>query len=131
MEPDAATSGGEADPLDAILGSAGKPPLVLKRVAETVDRRDLVEVQTPQVFEVGLLRRAYAQIEADASLRSVTDDAGLIEALGEPVIVVEGESTNLKITRPDDLKLAAAIHRALHKADEAAVARKRLFGDDE
>ena len=57
-DPPAAAS----DPLDAILGSAGKEQIKVQKVVGTVDRRELVEVQTPQVFEINLLRRAYAQI---------------------------------------------------------------------
>jgi len=61
-------------------------------------------VQTPQVFESGLLRRAYDQTDL-----SSTDDAGLVERLGERVVVVEGDVRNLKITRPADLELARAV----------------------
>jgi 2-C-methyl-D-erythritol 4-phosphate cytidylyltransferase len=123
------------DPLDAILGGAGKPGGggEVRRVVATVDRAGLVEVQTPQVFEVQLFRRAYAQITDGrlASGTAITDDAGLIEALGEPVRVVEGEATNLKITRPDDLKLAEAYASAAQQEDAAALSRKRLFKDED
>ncbi len=61
-------------------------------------------MQTPQVFEVGLLRRAYQQKDLTS-----TDDAQLIERLGERVVVVPGESRNLKITYPADLILARSI----------------------
>lgn len=94
----------EADPLDAILGDAGRPSRSLRRVSETVDRAELVTVQTPQVFEAGLLRRAYAQENLAG-----TDDAQLVERLGEEVVVVEGDGRNIKITRPVDLRLARAI----------------------
>lgn len=90
------------DPLDAILGAADKP--ALRAVESTLDRARLVAVQTPQIFEAALLRRAYAQ----ADLTS-TDDAQLIERLGEQVVIVPGDGRNLKITRPDDLTLARAI----------------------
>ncbi len=117
------------DPLDAILGSSNTPSPAMKRILRTVDRRSLYEVQTPQVFEVSLLRRAYAQIESgslDAS--GVTDDASLVEAMGEPVFIVEGESTNFKITRPEDLTLATALLNLQSKPDEK-LARKKLFAD--
>ena len=74
-------------------------------MTETLDREGLVEVQTPQVFEAGLLRRAYEQ----ADLSGATDDASLVERLGEPVYVVEGDPCNVKVTRPADLKLMRAI----------------------
>jgi len=120
------------DPLDAILGSAGKNVGRVRRVVETIDRRDVVEVQTPQVFEIGLFRSAYAKL-ADGSIASdaITDDAALIEATGQTVYVVDGEPTNLKITHPEDATLAQALVRITEKTDAKATAKQRLFGDDE
>jgi 2-C-methyl-D-erythritol 4-phosphate cytidylyltransferase len=66
-------------------------------VVETVDRTDLVAVQTPQAFRAEALRKAHAT-GADA-----TDDAALVEQAGGRVVVVPGEPGNKKITRPDDL----------------------------
>ncbi len=65
-------------------------------VTGTVDRSDLVAVQTPQAFNAALLRQAHAA-GSDA-----TDDAGLVEALGATV-VVPGDVRNLKLTTPEDL----------------------------
>jgi 2-C-methyl-D-erythritol 4-phosphate cytidylyltransferase len=128
----AAESESDADPLDAILGGAGKPAGEIKRVVETVDRRDVVEVQTPQVFELGLLRRAYGQITSGKLTGAgITDAAGLVESLGETVYVVEGESTNFKITRPDDLKLAQAYVQATEQKEVVTQAKRRLFKDDD
>ena len=93
----------DADPLAAILGGADKGPGV-REVESTLARRGLVAVQTPQVFGAELFRRAYAQEDL-----SSTDDAGLVERLGETVVVVEGEASNLKITTPIDLTLARAV----------------------
>ena len=76
-------------------------------VAETLDRTQLVAVQTPQAFRADLLRQAHAS-GADA-----TDDAGLVELVGGVVVVVPGEPTNLKITGPHDLDVATALLRAL------------------
>jgi 2-C-methyl-D-erythritol 4-phosphate cytidylyltransferase len=64
-----------------------------------------VLAQTPQIFDAALLRRAYAS----ANLVGTTDDASVVEQLGETVVVVEGDSRNLKITTQDDLALARAI----------------------
>jgi 2-C-methyl-D-erythritol 4-phosphate cytidylyltransferase len=107
----------DIDPLDAILGSAGKANVRLRRVEETVDRARLVAVQTPQIYSGELLRRAYSQADL-----SSTDDAQLVEHLGEPVTIVEGDPRNIKITRPIDLVMARAIlgvrgpeGRAVHK----------------
>ena len=66
-------------------------------VLETLDRDSLVAVQTPQAFLREILVRAHeSQLDA-------TDDAGLVEAIGEKVLVVDGEVTNIKITHPSDL----------------------------
>jgi 2-C-methyl-D-erythritol 4-phosphate cytidylyltransferase len=90
---------------DAILGDAGRKVLEAREVRETVDRRGLVEVQTPQIFEADLIRRAYAQEDLDGA----TDDAALVERLGETVQAVEGEVTNIKVTKAGDLKLVRCI----------------------
>ncbi|MBN8870313.1 MAG: 2-C-methyl-D-erythritol 4-phosphate cytidylyltransferase [Solirubrobacterales bacterium] len=72
-------------------------------VAETLDRSQLVAVQTPQVFRVEMLQRA---IEA-GDLAAATDDAALVEAVGGSVGVIESPSGNIKVTVPGDLELAA------------------------
>jgi len=79
-------------------------------IAETVDRAGLWEAQTPQVFRRELLVEAYA-----AAGDSATDDAALVEALGRPVTVVEGDPRNVKITTPADLAFAAAVIKTLPK----------------
>lgn len=94
----------DVDPLDAILGDAGKSNSTVRRVEETVPRENIVLAQTPQVFTLALLRRAYAQNDLES-----TDDAQLVERLGEPVTVVEGDARNIKITRPSDIDLARRI----------------------
>jgi len=107
----------EGDALaDAILGEAGRPSIAASVVVETVDREGLAEVQTPQVFEAGLLRRAYAQDD----LAGATDDAALVERLGEPVHAVEGDVTNLKVTTPGDLRLVRAVLGARAPAERPA-----------
>jgi len=79
------------------LGLGAGVPAVVPKVTGTPDRATLVAVQTPQAFEAGVLRRAYAG-EIDA-----TDDAALVEAVGGTVVVVPGEPDNRKITLPEDL----------------------------
>ena len=129
-EADAAAQG-EADPIDAILGTSSKDEDPVQQVTETIDRSDLVEVQTPQVFEVALLRRAYAPLqEGTMASTGVTDDAALVEALGEPVYVVEGEVTNLKITRPADIALVRAVLSLTSKKDAEWRSKQRLLGGD-
>jgi 2-C-methyl-D-erythritol 4-phosphate cytidylyltransferase len=99
-----AAGAAEADPLDAILGAPRARSGDVRIAAGTLDRSGLVAVQTPQVFEAGLLRRAYAQ----ADLAS-TDDAQLVERLGVEVVLIEGDPRNIKITLPVDIGLARAI----------------------
>ena len=115
-DPVEVTPGGDDAIADSILGDAGRVSLEARPVTETLDREGLVEVQTPQVFEAGLLRRAYEQ----ADLSGATDDASLVERLGEPVYVVEGDPCNVKVTRPADLKLLRAILGVKPPAERAA-----------
>ncbi|HEY0637222.1 MAG TPA: 2-C-methyl-D-erythritol 4-phosphate cytidylyltransferase [Pseudonocardiaceae bacterium] len=76
------------------------------RVLDTVDRATLRSVQTPQGFAPDVLRRAHA---AGGDL---TDDAGLVEALGLPVLAVPGDPLAFKVTTPFDLVLAEGVLRA-------------------
>lgn len=82
-------------------------------VVETVDREPLRAVQTPQGFRRSVLERAHAAAGAgDDGVRAAavaTDDAGLVEALGVPVLLVPGRDEALKVTRPLDLVLAEAL----------------------
>ena len=68
--------------------------------SETVPRDQYKLVQTPQVFDVALLRRAYQQEYPDL----FTDDASVVEALGEKVYLVEGNRENINLTTHNDLK---------------------------
>ena len=73
-------------------------------VKETPDRSALQAVQTPQVFDIDLLRIALQQAaEADAQ---ITDDCSAVERLGMSVKIVEGDERNIKVTTPLDLKIA-------------------------
>jgi len=71
------------------------------RVVETPPRSECWAAQTPQVFRVELLREALAK--ASALGRVATDDSQLVEWLGVPVAVVEGDADNWKLTRPEDV----------------------------
>ncbi len=101
---------------EGILGGAGRHSLEATAVLETIDRSGLVEVQTPQVFTAALLRRAYDQED----LTGATDDASLVERLGEPVHAVEGDPSNLKVTTPADLRLVRCILGVKRPAERAA-----------
>jgi 2-C-methyl-D-erythritol 4-phosphate cytidylyltransferase len=71
-------------------------------VAETLDRSELVAVQTPQGFPADVLRRAIAA--AGGELAGATDCASLVERAGGRVVCVEGDALNLKVTTRDDLR---------------------------
>lgn len=78
------------------------------RIVRTVERAGLFEAQTPQTFEVALLRKAYENLK-NLDQDKVTDDAFLVEALNHEVSIVESDSSNIKITRPTDIAIAEAI----------------------
>ena len=84
----------EADPSDRVIRN-------------THDRNRIWLAQTPQVFRAQVLKDAYEKLGGRAA--KYTDEAGLVEASGLPVRVVEGSAFNLKITTPEDLKLADAL----------------------
>ena len=69
---------------------------------DTVPRKNLWRMQTPQAFTTDLLRRAHAA----STQGSATDDVELVQALGFPVHVVEGKESNFKITTPGDWEMA-------------------------
>ena len=78
-------------------------------ITDTVDRAGLWEAQTPQVFSRALLTRAFATRAGEA----FTDEARLVESLGQSVTVVPGSPINLKITSREDLKFAEQALKAL------------------
>ena len=84
-------------------------------VVDTPDRRSLRAVQTPQVFRRSLYEQAAAYARQNGG--DYTDDCQLAERAGIPVHLCEGESTNLKITTPEDVILAEAILRAWEETD--------------
>lgn len=99
------------DELD--IGSNAAIPAIkikdtIKRVAdgtvtETLTRSELVAVQTPQAFDLPLLIKAHEFCQGKDI--AVTDDASMVEAMGEAVAIVPGEEDNQKITTPEDLRM--------------------------
>lgn len=73
--------------------------------SEIIDRSKIVLVQTPQVFEVAVLKKAY-EVEFNDTF---TDDASVVESLGKEITIVRGEEANIKITTPVDLKIGELI----------------------
>lgn len=79
--------------------------MVDKENSEIIDRSKVRLVQTPQIFHFEILKKAY-----DAQFKDVfTDDASVVESIGVDIHLVEGETTNIKITTPLDLKLGELI----------------------
>ncbi|HEV3474039.1 MAG TPA: 2-C-methyl-D-erythritol 4-phosphate cytidylyltransferase [Actinomycetota bacterium] len=101
--------------LGALADADGVVPVVpiadtVKRVrdgvvTETVDRAGLSAVQTPQAFRREALEDAHARVPDEQA----TDDAVLVERAGGKVIAVAGDPTNIKVTTPDDVSVAAAL----------------------
>ena len=79
-------------------------------VKETLPRKMLWEIQTPQGFRKDILLDAYRKAAEDGFLG--TDDASLVERMGVPVKVVESDYRNIKVTTPEDLLIAEAFLRA-------------------
>ncbi len=110
-----------AVPVVDTLKRAGKA----KEVEATVNRAGLWAAQTPQVFSRELIVEAYAKRGTDPA----TDDAELVERLGHKVQLVEGNATNIKITKRGDLKLAEQILR--HAAPTTTGGSRHPFADDD
>ena len=79
-------------------------------ISATVDRTGLVEAQTPQVFATGLLQTAISNCR---NLAAATDEASLLEAISQPVHVIDGWPMNIKITTNEDLQLAEVFLNSL------------------
>lgn len=71
-------------------------------IVGTIDRSELRRALTPQAFRCEILRRAFARKDRSAA----TDECFLVEKLGYEIAVVEGSARNIKITRPEDLRIA-------------------------
>ncbi|MTI60604.1 MAG: 2-C-methyl-D-erythritol 4-phosphate cytidylyltransferase [Firmicutes bacterium] len=89
-----------------------KPKNTIKRVdgkgnvLETLDRGELVSIQTPQAFTRELIMKAHQEVASDLK---VTDDAALVEFLGYQVKIISGSEENIKITTPEDIFIAESI----------------------
>ena len=79
-------------------------------IRETVSRQDLWLAQTPQTFRVEVIRAAHRWAQQQGL--TGTDDATLVEQMGQPVRLIPGDALNFKITTPDDLALARAVLQA-------------------
>lgn len=83
------------------------------RVGATLDRSDKWLAQTPQMFRIGMLRRALLSA-APSGFAGITDEASAIEAAGRQPRLVPGSMQNFKVTYPEDFALAQAVLRSRH-----------------
>ena len=88
-----------------VVSPADSLRMINEKGSIQVDRKTIKIIQTPQVFVSGLIKNAYLhKYKAD-----FTDDASVLEELGEIIHLVEGNRENIKITNPEDLVIAAAL----------------------
>ncbi|QCR24150.1 2-C-methyl-D-erythritol 4-phosphate cytidylyltransferase [Pontibacter sp. SGAir0037] len=80
-----------------------------EQASKAVPRVNYKLVQTPQCFKASILRKAYEQDYQAA----FTDDASVVESIGEKIVLVEGSYQNIKITTPEDLLLAEVFAKAI------------------
>ena len=72
------------------------------KIITTIDRSQLYNTQTPQAFELSLIKEVHEKYKG----QSFTDDAGMVECFGKDVYIVEGDYRNIKVTTKSDLALA-------------------------
>lgn len=99
---EAAEKHGNAIP---VISPADSLRLITDHTNEPINRQNVKQVQTPQVFDAALIKKAYKQ-QYDISF---TDDATVLERTGEKIVVVEGNRENIKITNPEDLFIAQTL----------------------
>ena len=100
-----ASSAGAAAPVIPITDTVKRAEKDV--IVGTVERSELFAIQTPQIFEAGLIKAAVEKAIADGEV--LTDDCACVERLGMKVAVTEGSKENIKITTPFDLLLGTAI----------------------
>lgn len=83
-------------------------------IETTLERENVVSVQTPQVFTAELIKCALTSAVENGL--SITDDSSAVEELGVPVRTVAGEADNIKLTTPNDLELAEVLLRRVEDA---------------
>lgn len=97
-------------PVGGILGVPVSDTLKLVNdslIHSTADRRQFWQAQTPQMFRLGMLRECLLRGLAEGKL--ITDESSALELFGFQPVMVQGRSDNIKITRPEDLAVAAML----------------------
>ena len=96
-----------------------KPKNTIKKVDKngfietTVDRKTLVEIQTPQCFQKDIIVKAYEDFDSSA-----TDDCALVENMGVKIHITEGSYANLKLTTREDLMMLSSLIDAEYSDEE-------------
>jgi 2-C-methyl-D-erythritol 4-phosphate cytidylyltransferase len=98
---EAAEKNGSAIPAVPVVDTIRR---VVDRHSQTIPRKELVAIQTPQCFQTDIIKKAYETNYQDL----FTDDASVVENMGEEISIVEGNRRNLKITTREDLLIAHA-----------------------
>jgi 2-C-methyl-D-erythritol 4-phosphate cytidylyltransferase len=83
--------------------------MVTEQGSLPVNRLQIKQIQTPQVFNSGLIKKAYQQEYST----DFTDDATVLEKTGEKINLIEGNRENIKITNPEDLLISAALLQSI------------------
>ena len=79
------------------------------RILQTLPRENVWLAQTPQAFQYDVIKKAHDNARRDGY--TATDDASLVERMGEKVKIINGSRNNIKITRPEDLEIAKYLLR--------------------
>lgn len=110
MRAGAATAGVAAKDTIKLVGTDGF-------VRHTPERARCYQIQTPQAFRLGVLRKAHHFAKSERPGERGTDDATLVERMGRPVEVTPGLYENIKITTPEDLEIAVLLARRFRERE--------------
>ncbi|MBN1972517.1 MAG: 2-C-methyl-D-erythritol 4-phosphate cytidylyltransferase [Sedimentisphaerales bacterium] len=111
---EAAIESGAAIPACPVTATLKKVNEEDEMIFGTLDRTGLYEAQTPQVFAVKMLKKAYENLNNLGDM-PISDDAQLVEAMGLKVSIVKTDSSNIKITTQSDIAIAEAILKSRPK----------------
>lgn len=102
-----------ASPVSDTLKIVEKQTSTENIVSKTLDRENVWRALTPQMFRIGILKKALANC-AEQNI-TITDEASAVESLGLQIKLVTGHADNIKVTQMEDLALAAAIYENINQ----------------
>ncbi len=99
-----------------------------KLISEIPDRSKLLKGQTPQAFKLNLLKKAFELAFKDKNIKNITDDCGIVKKYipKEPIFVVNGNSTNIKLTYPEDVSIIDRLFQYKRTCFDQALDEKRI-----